>query len=1676
MKLNLYTARTKSRILKNISRYFEFFLASILVFFWFHDKLKSQNLESAFPTYSQNFDGLSATGTLNPWTDNSTFFGWYSDQTTYDAGTGSSATGGMYSFGAAGFSDRALGLVSTGTKSEMFALYIYNNDLYQKYITALNVTYTGEEWRDNINSGGQHKLIFEYQIDATDINAGIWTPVTALDFQQKTPVITGAVNGNAQSNQTLISYQFPITLNYQHHVFLRWRKQMLSNSPGLAIDDLTITATYCTVPPVQGVMITGNSEVCENEFQEYSIPPIPGAQSYSWIVDPSLGTINSGQSTNIVLIKTGIVSGIIGGGQISVSPANSCGSDLNPPQIFVTMRPNASLALLSGAGSGNQNICVNTPLSPEIIYEAGGGATGVNINGLPLGLYTVGNFTSTRITGNPLVTGVFNYSVITSGFCAQATATGTITVNPKADLHLFSGPYSQNIFLSNPITDVVYSISGGGTGAYATGLPPNVIGTFDQISGKFTIKGTPSSAGTFNYAVNTTGTCEQTMVSETITVKEISISVINPKDQDEYDPCSNQIIQWNSYGTTGGFNIDYAEYGTNNWVNIATNVTGNSYMWNTPGSPSGALGGTYVVRVSNFNNPNISDQNDGVFYIDGNNEFINVYSPSGSGQQYIIGTPINIYFTAYIPQKLNAVKISLFANNGADLLSVIEPNTTSSGVDLYWTVPPSIPPSQNCFIKVENVNNPCMFQVSSKFSIIPPTWTNIAAGTSHTLGLTSAGKLFSWGSNYWSQLGNSSVTMQTSSPVSVSDGGTGNSYPWSKIAAGGGSSFGIKTDGSLWGWGDNIGGQLGLGTTKKFNIPEKINFGPTGTLAMNVSCGGAHTLVIAIDGTLYSTGLNIFGQLGNSNFNPYSNPSVKSFAPVAGTGKYKAAVACWQHSLGIQQNGFLYAWGNNTNGQLGIGNITTTGVNVPTKITVSGKPNMTWVSVAGGWNHTLALNSIGELYVCGSSALGLGSSITQVSSLTKIPFPVGVTKWIAIAAAGFSSYAVASNGDLYGWGNNSGGELGLAGVFSQFTPILIGNSSKSITAGYQFAFNIQNDGSKYCATGWNQQGQLGLGNNDITNRKVWTCNPALVPLKYEGSFGGGGGNPTLPPPNFNSPIWERTATGTATITASTSDADGNVYVAGTFTGVSYTIDNHAFSNYGTAGTTDIFIAKYDQNGVVQWANHAGGSAGDVVKSIALNNGILNVCGSFNGSFNPGSNNLILNTANTCANCTRMFLAQYGAADGTPFSAIDGGGGSSQVFANAICADREGSIYVAGQYIGNYCSIAGSPLLPPSGLIDTWVAKFSFGHLSQSPEWVIGKGGTGTDIITSIACNSSGNLIVTGVFNNTVPFVNGSIAPFTSAGGSDIFVATINQFNGIYTDAKRIGGTGNDGSTGITIDESDNIGLCGYFTSPTLIIGNNTLTNSGSLDAFVGKFDNTGTPLWASSANGTKEDRYWAITSDPDGNFYTAGFFKSATLTLDANGATVLTNNGVSNIAIVEFGPNGALLDAVAIGNAGDSRANAICYSKTTGNAFVAGYMATGSISFPNGNPEVLTASEASNILLLNYGQSSGKSERNANQNASVQLNLVNISKDQFVVYPNPSSGNFTIQIQSALDGLTKLQLINLLGKQVFSEQKKIQSGENTLQIKTDNIVEGVYLLKVSAGEKNYFEKIIINKY
>jgi alpha-tubulin suppressor-like RCC1 family protein len=317
---------------------------------------------------------------------------------------------------------------------------------------------------------------------------------------------------------------------------------------------------------------------------------------------------------------------------------------------------------------------------------------------------------------------------------------------------------------------------------------------------------------------------------------------------------------------------------------------------------------------------------------------------------------------------------------------------------------------------------------------LPANAVEVVGGGFHGMSLMSDGTVYAWGDNSDGQLGVHSKNDSCSPLLVHGPGDVGYLTGITRLAAAGNFSLAVKDDGSLWAWGNNGHGQLGIGSNDNHTIPYQVHGpGDVGYLTdvVDVATGEHHTLAVRSDGTVYAWGGNGHGQLGIHSNNDHTVPYqvhgpdnvgyLTDIIQVDG-GKY--------FSLALRNDGTVWAWGENYYGQLGIHS--NNDHTVPYQ--VHGPDNVGYltdvVDIAGGHNHTLALKSDGTVYAWGGNGqgqLGIGSNHDHtVPYQVHGPGNVGfLTDIIDVDAGANFSLALRNDGTVWAWGEGSQGQLGI---------------------------------------------------------------------------------------------------------------------------------------------------------------------------------------------------------------------------------------------------------------------------------------------------------------------------------------------------------------------------------------------------------------------------------------------------------------------------------------------------------------------------------------------------------------------------------------------------------------------------------------------------------------------------
>jgi alpha-tubulin suppressor-like RCC1 family protein len=311
--------------------------------------------------------------------------------------------------------------------------------------------------------------------------------------------------------------------------------------------------------------------------------------------------------------------------------------------------------------------------------------------------------------------------------------------------------------------------------------------------------------------------------------------------------------------------------------------------------------------------------------------------------------------------------------------------------------------------------------------------------------------------------------------------------PTAAASLGGPASSGAETPADppwshAFGWGYNVDGQLGNGTTARFRSPVIVSGVVSGF--RHVSAGLEHSLAVAADGTVFAWGVNQYGQIGTDpevespglTHPPDPRPSSPVPVRVPGLSDVTQVAAGFFHSLALTADGTVWAWGRNDRGQLGDG--TRSSRHGPARVPGVGGV----VAIAGGWGHSLALRSDGTVWAWGYNEHGQLGDGTRIDRLTPIVVP-GLTNARAVAAGSIHSLAVRAHfsglpvlNTVWAWGSNDYGQAGDGTQVDRERPVQVHGvfAVTAIAAGKLHSLAIGQE-SRVWAWGANYLGSLGDG-------------------------------------------------------------------------------------------------------------------------------------------------------------------------------------------------------------------------------------------------------------------------------------------------------------------------------------------------------------------------------------------------------------------------------------------------------------------------------------------------------------------------------------------------------------------------------------------------------------------------
>jgi hypothetical protein len=512
------------------------------------------------------------------------------------------------------------------------------------------------------------------------------------------------------------------------------------------------------------------------------------------------------------------------------------------------------------------------------------------------------------------------------------------------------------------------------------------------------------------------------------------------------------------------------------------------------------------------------------------------------------------------------------------------------------------------------------------------------------------------------------------------------------------------------------------------------------------------------------------------------------------------------------------------------------------------------------------------------------------------------------------------------------------------------------------------------------------------------------------------------------------------------DPWGNVIVTGRFDG---TVD-FGGGPLVTRGLRDVFLAKYDANGVHQWSHRFGGFRVDQGLAVAVDDsGNVVVAGEFREVADFGGGDLV------SAGFEDIFLAKYDKDGVHQWSQRFGGpefGGP-----RGIAVDAAGNVIMTGTF-NDTVDFGGGDLVARDYDYDIFLAKYDPNGVHQ---WSQSFGSIHGEWGVAVAVDALDNVIATGFHQGTVSFGGDSL---TSAGGFDIFLAKFNA-GGVHQWSQRFGGTGTDWGKAIAVDPGGGIAIIGDFTD-MVNLGGDDFISTGSDDIFLAKYDASGAHQWSRQFGGFGFDTGNGLAVDASGNLVVTGqFWEEA----DFGGGSI-SGPGGSDVFVAKYNSSGWHQWSQAFGGEIVDVGTAVALDDS-GNAIVTGYF-WGTANYGGGD---LISGGDLDIFVAKYFAD------DATGIAKGQWHPLSYAV-LFPNYPNPFNPTTTIRFDLPRPAAVSLSVYDVVGRTVRTLIAGANHRQGPHSIVWDGrddrgvaVASGVYFYELRAGREVLARKMVLSK-
>lgn len=528
------------------------------------------------------------------------------------------------------------------------------------------------------------------------------------------------------------------------------------------------------------------------------------------------------------------------------------------------------------------------------------------------------------------------------------------------------------------------------------------------------------------------------------------------------------------------------------------------------------------------------------------------------------------------------------------------------------------------------------------------------------------------------------------------------------------------------------------------------------------------------------------------------------------------------------------------------------------------------------------------------------------------------------------------------------------------------------------------------------------------------------------------------------------------------DAAGNVYSTGYFTGTVDLDPSAAFLNFTALPGEDIYVQKLDASGNLVWAKQLAGRGNERGLSLDLDNaGNVIIGGYFDFEIDVNPDPAIINLRTTAGD-KDILLVKLDANGALVWAKTMGSTGLD--FCNAVTFDASGNVIHTGSFTGTVnFNPSGANNFTALGQNDMYVQRFTAAgnyNLFRQQAGTTGEEGK------SVTVAPNGDILVCGNFSGTTNF-NYSSNPaqnLTAAVGYNGFVLRLN-FNGVFQWVKHIDGVGIENAAAIASDNYSNAIVTGFFSGTTLFNGT-SLTSSGANDAFIMKLNPAGNTIWVKAFGGAGTVYSNAVHVNSCDDLYLTGHFQGTCNFDPAMAAPTITSvGGTSDVFILKLAENGTFEWVKRMGNGSTDIGNGI-YTDASANVYTTGsFQATVDFN-PGTNSAVLTATGT--------GTDAFVQKLNINIPFFMPVYFAEEESDQpadtpqaAIIFPNPATDKLTVSF--AIPATGTINLFDITGQlmQQIPLNATIQQ-----EIQLDKQAAGMYLIQISAGDWSQSYRVV----